>query len=130
MDEIKKSSLKESRDLSLYAGQCVAMQLADGKTPNADALMGDSKLPVAVLANPDGTVVNKLENTGGKLNVRDVEKLVGTEVKSRKDRRRGQPQGRQGQGRRATRKPRSNRCRPCSSTAACSPARRKKPQKN
>jgi tetratricopeptide (TPR) repeat protein len=81
--ELQNSSLRESRDLSLYAGQCVKMQLADGHTPNADKLMGDSKLPVAVLANPDGTVVNKLENTNGKLKVTDVEKLVGTEVKNR-----------------------------------------------
>ena len=81
--EIKASSLRESRDLSLYAGQCVSMQLADGHTPNAETLIGDSKLPVAVLAAPDGTAVGKLENTGGKLKVADVEKLVGTEVKTR-----------------------------------------------
>src|SRR5262249_5291729 len=81
--EIQNSSLRESRDLSLYAGQCVKMQLADGRTPNSDKLIGESKLPVAVLANPDGTVVSKLENTNGKLKVADVEKLVGTEVKTR-----------------------------------------------
>jgi tetratricopeptide (TPR) repeat protein len=84
MDELKRSSLKESRDLSLYAGQCVTMELGDARTANYTALVGESKLPVAVLANPDGTSVSKLENTAGKLNVREVEKLVGTEVKSRK----------------------------------------------
>jgi tetratricopeptide (TPR) repeat protein len=81
--ELQNSSLKESRDLSLYAGQCVTMQLADSRIANADKLVGDSKLPVAVLANPDGTIVSKLENTNGKLKVTDVEKLVGTEVKTR-----------------------------------------------
>ncbi|MEP6787959.1 MAG: tetratricopeptide repeat protein [Acidobacteriota bacterium] len=83
-NEIKNSSLLESRDLSLYASQCVTMQLADGTLPNADKLIGDSKLPVAVLATPEGTTVSKIENTDGKLKVTDVEKLVGSEVKTRK----------------------------------------------
>jgi tetratricopeptide (TPR) repeat protein len=82
-EELAKSSLKESRDLSLYASQCISMQLADGRTPHSKELVGESKLPVAVLANPDGTTVAKLENTAGKLKVTDVEKLVGTEVKTR-----------------------------------------------
>jgi len=82
-EELAKSSLKESRDLSLYASQCISMQLADGRTPHSKELIGESKLPVAVLANPDGTTVAKLENTAGKLKVTDVEKLVGTEVKTR-----------------------------------------------
>jgi len=83
-DEVKKSSLRESRDLSLYAGQCVAMELADNRVANFNTLVGESKLPIAVLANPDGTTVSKLENKNGKLDVRDVEKLVGNEVKLRK----------------------------------------------
>ena len=81
--EIKNSSLRESRELSLYAGQCVSMRLADNTTPNGDALIGESKLPVAVLATPDGTVVKKVENTGGKLKVVEIEKLVGGEIKTR-----------------------------------------------
>jgi hypothetical protein len=84
-NELANSSLKESRLLSIYAGQCISMQLADGSVPNSDKLIGDSKLPVAVLANPDGTTVKKLENTGGKLKATDVEKLVGDEVKTRGD---------------------------------------------
>lgn len=83
-DEVKKSTLRESRDLSLYAGQCVAMELADNRLANFNTLVGESKLPVAVLANPDGTAVSKLENKNGKLDVKDVEKLVGAEIKSRK----------------------------------------------
>ncbi len=83
-EEIQKSSLRESRDLSLYAGQCVTMQLADAGVPNADKLIGESKLPVAVLATPDGTTISKTENKGGKLAVADIEKLVGGEVKTRK----------------------------------------------
>jgi tetratricopeptide (TPR) repeat protein len=59
------------------------MELADNRVPNADKLLGESKLPVAVLANPEGAVVSKLENTGGKLKVEQVEKLVESEVKQR-----------------------------------------------
>ncbi len=83
-EEFEKSSLRESRDLSLYASQCVAMELADtSRVTNADKLLGESKLPVAVLATHEGSVVSKLENTGGKLKVADVEKLVGGEIKTR-----------------------------------------------
>ncbi|HXM48848.1 MAG TPA: tetratricopeptide repeat protein, partial [Pyrinomonadaceae bacterium] len=81
--EIKNSSLKQSRTLSLYASQCVAMEVADTKLPNADKLLGDSKLPVAVLATPDGTPVKKIDNKDGKLKVGDVEKVVETEMKQR-----------------------------------------------
>ena len=81
--EIKNSSLRQSRTLSVYASQCVSMELADVRVPNSDRLLGDSKLPVAVLAEPDGTPVNKLDNKDGKLKVTDVEKLLETEMKQR-----------------------------------------------
>lgn len=82
-DEIKASSLRESRTLSLYSSQCVSMELADGRTPHSNELIGSSTLPVAVLARPDGTAVNKVENANGKLKVGDVEKLLDTEMKQR-----------------------------------------------
>jgi tetratricopeptide (TPR) repeat protein len=83
--EVDNSSLKQSRILSLYAAQCVSMQAAKtDQLANSDKLIGGSTLPVAVLANSDGTPINKVENTGGKLKVADVEKLVDTEMKSRK----------------------------------------------
>jgi tetratricopeptide (TPR) repeat protein len=82
-NELKNSSLKESRTLSLYASQCVAMQVADNQAPNADKLIGDSKLPIAVLTTADGKPINKIENTNGKLKVTDVEKLVDAEMKQR-----------------------------------------------
>ena len=83
LNEMKNSSLRQSRTLSLYASQCVSMEWADGHTLNADKLMGDSKLPVAVLATPDGTPVTKVENKDGKLKVGDVEKVVEGEMKQR-----------------------------------------------
>src|ERR1043166_2717267 len=82
--EWQSSSLKESRTLSLYASQCVTMQAGDAQTPAADKLIGGSQLPVAVLAKADGSVINKIENTNGKLKVTDVEKLVDTEMNQRK----------------------------------------------
>jgi tetratricopeptide (TPR) repeat protein len=82
-NELRASSLRSSRILSLYASQCVSMEVADGKTTNADTLIGESKVPVAVLAKADGTVVGKAENVGGKLKAADVEKLVDTEMKQR-----------------------------------------------
>ena len=81
--ELKKSSLRASRPLSLYAAQCISMEVADTRIPNAGKLVGSSTLPVAVLATPDGTPVSKLENTGGKLKVEQLEKVVETEVKQR-----------------------------------------------
>lgn len=82
-DELKKSSLRASRTLSLYASQCVSMELADGKVPNAEQLLGDTKPPVAVVAMPDGTPVTRVENKDGKLKVEALEKVLDTEMKSR-----------------------------------------------
>ncbi|MDQ2920044.1 MAG: tetratricopeptide repeat protein [Acidobacteriota bacterium] len=82
-EELQKSSLRASRPLSLYATQCISMELADTRIPNAEKLIGNSQLPVAVLATPDGTPVTKVENTGGRLKVADLEKVVATEVKQR-----------------------------------------------
>jgi tetratricopeptide (TPR) repeat protein len=85
MEELKKSSLRQSRMLSLYASQCVSMEVAEYSTPAGVKLIGDSKPPVAVLANPDGTPVSKIENKDGMLKVVEVERLVESEMKKRED---------------------------------------------
>ncbi len=82
-DEIKRSSLRVSRTLSLYASQCISMELADSHLPNAQKLVGESGLPVAVIATPDGNPVTKVENKDGKLKVEVVEKVLTAEVKTR-----------------------------------------------
>lgn len=82
-EELKKSSLRMSRTLSLYASQCISMELADVRVPNAQKLVGESKLPVAVIATPDGNPVTKVENKDGRLKVEAVEKVLETEVKTR-----------------------------------------------
>ncbi|HKO97184.1 MAG TPA: tetratricopeptide repeat protein [Pyrinomonadaceae bacterium] len=82
-EEITKSSLRLSRTLSLYASQCVSMELADASVANWEKLVGESKLPVAVIATPDGNPVTKVENNQGKLKVEAVEKVLQSEVKTR-----------------------------------------------
>jgi tetratricopeptide (TPR) repeat protein len=83
--ELQNSSLRVSRRLSLYAAQCVSMEVVDPSSPFRTKLAGEDTLPVAVLATPDGSVVGKLENKKGRLNVEDVEKLVGAEMKRREE---------------------------------------------
>jgi tetratricopeptide (TPR) repeat protein len=82
-NELTKSSLLTSRLLTLYSAQCVAMTVGDARTPELKPVIGDSVVPVAVLAKADGSPINKVENTAGKLKVDQVEKLVETELKGR-----------------------------------------------
>ncbi len=82
-EEVKKSPMRTSRALSLYATQCVSMEIVDHENSPEKTLLGDSKVPVALLATPDGTVINKVENKDGRLKIEQVEKSVETEVKQR-----------------------------------------------
>ena len=86
VQEVQKSSLRTSRILSLYASQCVAMEIVDAATPLGQKLVPDAKLPVAVLATPDGTAIAKAENKDGYLRANQVEKLVDEEYKRRESR--------------------------------------------
>jgi len=81
--EFKNSSLRQSRILSLYSQQCVAMSVADYTGPLGKKYVPDAKVPVAVMVQGDGTVVGKVEDKKGRLSVGDLEKLVDTEVKKR-----------------------------------------------
>ncbi|MFI5106978.1 MAG: tetratricopeptide repeat protein, partial [Terriglobales bacterium] len=82
----KNSSLLESRTLQLYSQQCVTMGVVDARTSLGQRYVPDGKLPVAVLAQADGTVVGKLEaNKEGKLKVGDLEKLLDSEMKKREN---------------------------------------------
>ncbi|MDT7543349.1 MAG: hypothetical protein QOE33_3253 [Acidobacteriota bacterium] len=84
-EEVQKSSLRESRALSLYAAQCVSMEIADYREVAGQKLVADSKPPLVVLATPDGAVVGKAESNGGMLKVAQVEKLVETEMRKREE---------------------------------------------
>jgi tetratricopeptide (TPR) repeat protein len=82
-NELKNSSLRNSRTLSLYAAQCVTMGVADAATPLGKRFAGDEPLPVAVLAQSDGKVIGKAQGEAGKLKVAQVEKLLEGEMKQR-----------------------------------------------
>lgn len=82
-DEVKRSSLLASRILTLYSAQCVSMTVADAKTPELQPIIGDSAVPVAVLASAEGSPIKKVENTAGKLKVDQIEKLLEGEMKQR-----------------------------------------------
>jgi len=81
-DEAQRSSLRTSRMLSLFAGQCVSMLVADATTPIGKKF-DTATLPVAVLATADGALVGRAEGQKGMLRADAVEKLVGDEVKKR-----------------------------------------------
>src|SRR6476660_8400221 len=83
-NELKNSSLRNSRTLSLYAGQCVTMGVADIGTPLGKQFAVDEKAPVAVLAQADGKIIAKAQGgADGKLRVNQVEKLLQDEMKQR-----------------------------------------------
>ncbi len=81
--EVDKSPLRTSRILTLYSAQCVTMRVGDAGLPEMKELVGESALPVAVLATADGKAINKVESTNGKLKVEQVEKAVEGEIKQR-----------------------------------------------
>jgi tetratricopeptide (TPR) repeat protein len=85
VDEARRSSLLFSRVLSVYAAQCVSMEIVDAGTPPGQKLMGSSSLPVAVLVTPDGTALDRAENNKGYLRAEQVEKMVEGELKHRED---------------------------------------------
>jgi hypothetical protein len=61
------------------------MEIVDVATPLGQKLVPGAKLPIAVLAAPDGTLIGKAENKDGYLRVYQVEKLVDDEYKRREN---------------------------------------------
>ena len=84
-DEVKRSSLRTSRTLSLLASQCVSMEIADTSSVPGQKFAGGAKLPLAVLATAEGSEIGKAENKDGFLKVDQVEKLVNEEMKRREN---------------------------------------------
>jgi len=85
IEEFQRSSLRNSRTLSLYASQCVAMGLADSQSGDIQKMADGDKLPVAVLATAEGKVIGKAQSKDGYLKVDQVEKLLEGEMKQRED---------------------------------------------
>jgi tetratricopeptide (TPR) repeat protein len=82
-DEVKKSPLLTSRILTLYSAQCVTMSVGDAGLPELKNIIGESALPVVILATHDGNPIKKIDSTAGKLKVTEVEKAVEGEMKQR-----------------------------------------------
>jgi tetratricopeptide (TPR) repeat protein len=82
-NELQKSSLRNSRTLSLYAAQCVTRGVADAGTSLGQKFLADEKLPIAILAQSDGQVIGKARGENGMLRVGQVEKLLEGEMKGR-----------------------------------------------
>lgn len=85
VNEVKMSSLRTSRDLSLYASEGVTMLIADRTAPIAQAITAPAKLPLAVLADATGHLVGRVDGKDGKLRDTAVEKLVRDELSQRDD---------------------------------------------
>jgi tetratricopeptide (TPR) repeat protein len=85
VNEFQNSSLRSSRDLSLYAAQCVTMAIADAGSTMGSRFEVAGKAPVAVLAEAGGSVIGRAEGDKGFLRAPAVEKLVRDEVKKRED---------------------------------------------
>ena len=83
--ELEKSSLRFSRILTAYSQQCITMGIVDFQTSLGQKFIGDKKPPLAVLADPAGNAVARVENKDGFLKVDQVEKMVDTEIKRRED---------------------------------------------
>ena len=113
VQEFQKSSLRNSRSLSLYATECVTMGVAEASSTLGQKFVGGDKLPVVVLAKTDGTVINKLQNNNGFLKVDDVEKLVESEMKQREEAVKNEskrPRKKQNRGTKMARSRCTNRC--------------------
>src|SRR5216684_3007624 len=76
-EEIKRSELLTSRQLSIFATQCVGMQVVrPDDAAMIDKLGETGKLPAAVLADLEGKSVVKIDADSGTLRLSAVEKLV------------------------------------------------------
>lgn len=84
VDELRRSELLSSDELTLFSSRCVAMRvvrLNDGARL-AKLEVGDA-LPMAVLARQDGEIIGRVPGVDGMLSVPEVEALVREELDRR-----------------------------------------------
>jgi tetratricopeptide (TPR) repeat protein len=83
-EEIKRSELLASRPLTLFAAQCVAMQVIRPDDAASIEKLGETgKLPAAVLADGSGKVLTKLDAGNGGVRLGSVENMVREELNAR-----------------------------------------------
>ena len=83
-DDLRRSALLTSNDLTLYAARCVAMRVV--RIDDGVRLAGlevDVAPPVAVLVDASGNAVGRVESVNGTLSVAAVEELVRNELDTR-----------------------------------------------
>jgi hypothetical protein len=83
-DDVRRSPLLTSHELTLYSARCVAMRVVrvDDGTRLAK-LEVDGELPVAVLADSTGRVIATVTGERGTLALAEVEELVREELETR-----------------------------------------------
>ena len=76
-EAIRRSAMLTSDELTIYSARCVAMRVVrfDDDTRLAK-LQVDAELPVAILADAEGTIIGSVKNSYGRLPVIEVEELV------------------------------------------------------
>lgn len=79
-NEVQNSSMRTSRELSLYAGGCIAMYVADGTAPIVKSLGPGAAPPLAVLADASGNILGRVAGRKGRLDAGAVEDMVGDEL--------------------------------------------------
>ena len=83
-EELRRSPLLTSDELTLYSSRCVAMRVVRGDDGARLAeLHVEGELPVAVLADGAGRVIATVEGERGGLSVHEVEELVREELETR-----------------------------------------------
>lgn len=76
-DELRRSDLLTSNELTLFSSRCVAMRVVRGDDyALIDHLGIESVLPVAVLTDSTNRVLKRVEGKSGALSVADVEAMV------------------------------------------------------
>ena len=83
-DEMRRSEMLTSDDLTLFSSQCVAMRVVRlNDVARVAALQAEADLPVAVLTDRDGEIIGRIESDRGVLSVSEVEDLVRDELDRR-----------------------------------------------
>jgi hypothetical protein len=76
-EDLRRSDLITSDELTLYASRCVSMRVVRADDGERFVALGiESPLPLVVLADAKGEVLGTIENVGGVIPVASVEELV------------------------------------------------------
>ncbi|HYO77399.1 MAG TPA: hypothetical protein VE010_13130 [Thermoanaerobaculia bacterium] len=83
-EELRRSELLTSYDLTLFSSRCVAMRVVRfNDTSRLTSLEVGADVPTAVLTDRDGTILGRVGSEDGELPVTEVEELVAAELERR-----------------------------------------------